>query len=246
MSLIKNRTPYLGKIKLKFQKDPYVRGGGLGILNTVHLNLGFTKLVSRIYPIQSKVEGYLVDPEKVKLINNFTGGIIDSIYLELGVPKEEFTLHNSFLTKNRIFVGDIERAWWYYTNQLGVCEDFPHGVAIKYNENYYYGLTTTTPQINDIIGYYGYTHRGGSLFKIGDRLFDVNYKPIEDDYEEWEWEGWVDKFNERLEKADDFDKKWLSEDGISAVIPFKKRGKKLIENLEEAKQAAINMSNYLS
>ena len=33
---------------------------------------------------------------------------------------------------------------------------------------------------------------------------------------------------------------------ISDVIPFRMRGSKLIENWPEAKQAAINMSKYLS
>ena len=35
-------------------------------------------------------------------------------------------------------------------------------------------------------------------------------------------------------------------DGIRAVVPFKKRGSKTIENWDDAIQAAINMSEYLS
>jgi hypothetical protein len=35
-------------------------------------------------------------------------------------------------------------------------------------------------------------------------------------------------------------------DGISYVIPFKLRGSKLIETMEEAFISARNMSNYLS
>ena len=38
----------------------------------------------------------------------------------------------------------------------------------------------------------------------------------------------------------------MLESGISNVIPFKKRGSKVIETLEDALQAAINMSNELS
>jgi hypothetical protein len=38
----------------------------------------------------------------------------------------------------------------------------------------------------------------------------------------------------------------MRESGISYVIPYKKRGKKVIENLDEALQAAINMSKDLS
>ena len=46
--------------------------------------------------------------------------------------------------------------------------------------------------------------------------------------------------------ADALDKKWMRESGISYVIPYKKRGKKVIKNWDEALQAAINMSKDLS
>jgi hypothetical protein len=83
-------------------------------------------------------------------------------------------------------------------------------------------------------------------FKIGDRLFDASYKPKEEDYEEWEWAGWKLKFEESYAKGDELDKRWMDNSGIGYVIPFKKRGKKLIENMEECLQAAINMSKDLS
>jgi hypothetical protein len=38
----------------------------------------------------------------------------------------------------------------------------------------------------------------------------------------------------------------MESSGIAYVIPFKKRGKKVIEDFEECLQAAINMSNDLS
>jgi hypothetical protein len=116
---------------------------------------------------------------------------------------------------------------------MKVCEDYPKGVSIKYEDN-------------QLIGYYGYTHRGGCLFKIGDRLFDSNYVPREEDYEEWEWIGWEDRFNDSYDKGDELTKKWMDEDGISYVMPYNKRGKKIIQTLEEAKQAAINISKELS
>jgi hypothetical protein len=61
-----------------------------------------------------------------------------------------------------------------------------------------------------------------------------------------EWAGWKLKYDKNLSESDDFDKKWMLESGISSVIPFKKRGKKVIETWEEALQAATNMSNELS
>jgi hypothetical protein len=102
------------------------------------------------------------------------------------------------------------------------------------------------PDQEFISGYHGYTHRGGQTFKIGDRLFDPSYKPKEEDYEEWEWIGWEYKYLELYGKSDKLDKKWMRESGIGYVIPYTKRGSKVIETWDEALQAAINMSKDLS
>lgn len=225
MKLIKNNTPYLGKIKLKFEKYPEYSGSS--ILNKVHLNLGFTKLVSRMTPFYNKELGRTIDPEKIALIEKHTGGKIGTHVFSGG------TLENSFLSNSGEYIGDIKDAWWYYQKELTVCDKYPHGVALVWD-----GWNH--------IGYYGYTHRGGQTFKISDRLFDENYEPKEEDYPEWQWAGFVEDFNKSYEKADELDKKWMNESGISYVIPFKLRGQKEIESDEEAMQAAINMSKYLS
>ena len=127
MNLIKNQTPYKGKIYLKFEKMPYyVSGGRGGMLNKVHLNLGFTKLVSRMVPIQG-LDGYFVDQKKVDLINNFTWGKIGDHRNDKG----DFNLTNSFLDQDGSYIGDVKEGWRYYKNNLIVCREYPHGVAIK-------------------------------------------------------------------------------------------------------------------
>jgi len=226
--MIKNTTPYIGKIRLKFEKHPGYTGKSK--LNKIHLDLGFTKLVSRITPIRD-LNGWIVNPECVYKINNYTGGVIKEHSFG---DTNEYSLPNSFLSKDGEYIGDIERGWWYYDNKMKVCDEYPHGVAERYDDE------------GNLIGYHGYTHRGGQTFKIGDRLFDASYEPKEEDYEEWEWAGWKLKYDKDLSESDDFDKKWMLESGISNVIPFKKRGSKVIETLEDALQAAINMSNELS
>lgn len=226
--MIKNTTPYIGKIKFKFEKYPEYTGKSK--LNKIHLNLGFTKLVSRITP-QQDLNGWLINPECVYLIQKHTGGKIGSHSFG---DKNEHTLPNSFLTKDGGYIGDIERGWWYYENNMKVCEQYPHGVAERYDDK------------GNLIGYHGYTHRGGQTFKIGDRLFYASYTPNEDDYEEWEWSGWQLKFEELYSKGDDLDKKWMDKEGIGYVIPFNKRGGKVIDNFKECLQAAINMSKDLS
>jgi hypothetical protein len=226
--MIKNTTPYLGKIKLKFERYPkYTRKLKL---NKIHLDLGFTKLVSRITP-EKDLNGWIVNPECVYKINRYTGGVIKQHTFG---DNNEHSLPNSFLSKDGEYIGDIERGWWYYKNNMKVCDKYPHGVAERYDDE------------GNLIGYHGYTHRGGQTFKIGDRLFDASYTPKEEDYEEWEWAGWKLDFDKRYSESDDLDKRWMDELGISYVIPYKKRGEKLIENMDECLQAAINMSKDLS
>jgi len=232
--IIKNHTPYVGKIKLRFEKYPEY--SGRTILNKVHLNLGFTKLVSRLEPNYLKESGREVDPRKVKLIELCTSGKIASYSLEPwgGMEQDDCNLNNSFLSKSGEYIGDIERAWWYYKNHMRVCEAYPHGVAELVGDS-------------DVIeGYYGYTHRGGQTFRIGNRLFEANYEPKESNYEPWEWAGFVQEYNKTILEADDFDIEWIKRAGISYVIPYKMRGKKEIKTMEECLQAAINMSKELS
>jgi len=226
--MIKNTTPYIGKIKLKFEKYPEYTGKSK--LNKIHLDLGFTKFVSRITP-ERDLNGWILNPECVYKINKYTGGVIKGHTFG---DNNEHSLSNSFLTKDGEYIGDIERGWWYYKNNMKVCDEYPHGVAERYDDE------------GNLIGYHGYTHRGGQTFKIGDRLFDPSYKPKEEDYEEWEWAGWKLDFDKRYSESDDLDKRWMDESGVSYVIPYKKRGKSLIENMDECLQAAINMSKDLS
>lgn len=261
MNLIKNETPYLGKIKLKFEKFPYYTSGTDGHLNKVHLNLGFIKLVSRMVPDETKEGQSNVDPNKVALIEHFTGGKVTKYeWWDVKNPKGEVfkstrepkhkkdilfhgALENSFVSKSGEYIGDINRGWWYYKNLLMVCEEYPHGVAARID------VDSATGEVY-VSGYCGYTHRGACVFKIGDRLFDPAYVPVPEDYTQKEWAKWEAKYNKALNKAikkdDKFDINCIQEDGIGGHIPFTLRGKKTIETLEEALQAAINMSKYLS
>jgi hypothetical protein len=254
-NMIENRTPYLGKMVLKFERHPYYTSSQDGKLNKVHLNLGFTKLVSRMEPKQV-MEGYSnIDPKKIKLIEKYTGGVIGTHTFG---KDDEHTLENSFLTKDGKYIGDINNAWWYYINKFYVCEEYPHGVAIKLKSyeptivltnsigDEYENFVTEQIENDNVEGFHGYSHRGGSTFKIGDRLFDADYMPIVDDYDRKEFEGYWKEYAKSYSRADGFDKKSIYGDGIKAVIPFNRRGKQVIEDWTQARQAAINMSKDLS
>jgi hypothetical protein len=241
--MIKNLTPYIGEIKIRFQKNPeYV---GKTLLNKVHLDLGFTKLVSRVKPFKDK-KGWIPDINKIYLINCYTGGMIRNHSWES--HGQNFTLNHSFVSKSGEYIGDLRKGWWYYQNNFKVCEDYPLGVAIKYDniKNTTFYNTFKYGKAN-IIGYYGYTHRGGSLFKLGDKLFDPNYIPKKEDFTHDEWEKYQFDFWKSIDSADsEWFKKGLENDGVKGVIPFNKLGDITIENWEQAKQAAINISKYLS
>ena len=220
--MIKNNTPYLGKLKFKFEKYPEYTDGT--VLNKIHLNLGFTKLVSR-------VSSETPDPTKVELINRRTGGRIATYKLK----DSNELIPNSFVTLNGDYIGDIRVGWWYYLNSMAVCPDQPLGVAEIWSDS-------------EIVGYYGYSHRGGCAFKIGDRLFDENFTPMEKHYLPKQWAGWVEQLEADLkqEDLDDWIRKDIEDDGVARYIPFNLKGRAVIKNMGQAKQAAINISNYLS
>jgi hypothetical protein len=254
MNIIKNQTPYVGKTRLKFEKHPHYSSGEDGMLNKVHVNLGFTKLVSRIVP-KRNLDGYIMDPEKIESINRWTWGKIGDHRNDKG----DFNLTNSFLAQDGSYIGGVKEGWRYYKNNLIVCREYPCGVAIKLKtyapdnvvknsiKDSYENYVAEQMENDNVVGYYGYTHRGGQTFKIGDRLFHEHYKPQKEDYTEKEWTKFEKKFQKSLANAeDDLDRKWIEKDGIPYVIPFKMRGPKIIENWDEARQAAINMSKYLS
>ncbi len=221
VSMIKNRTPYVGKIKLLFEKHPHYRSSD-SLLNKVHFDFGFTKLVSRMFPNKTKELGWEIDKRKINLINKNTGGYIRN-YIH-----NDFVLENSFLGDNGLYIGDIETGWWYYNNNFKVCDDYPKGVAEVW-------------RFGKLEGYYGYTHRGGQTFTIGDKLFDENWIPTFDELDEY----WIESYEQSTGiEVKNINDEFLSE--IVSYIPFKKRGSVTISNFEECKQSAINMSKYLS
>jgi hypothetical protein len=181
-------------------------------------------------------KGKEITQEEIQEIERLTGGKIGTHTF----GPDNFELKNSFLAPDGTFIGRIDEARWYVNNQMMVDEEHPHGVAAVITPETY---GTDNPVIE---GMYGYTHRGGQMFKIGDRLFDEKYKPKKEDYDEEQWGEFEKEFQKSYDKADELEKNWMDNDGISYVMPFKLRGSKLIETMEEAFIAARNMSNYLS
>lgn len=113
--------------------------------------------------------------------------------------------------------------------------------SMKYKNTNTYGVVYSDKTKK----YYGFTHRGVEGFGIGDMLFDINNENTSIYYNSIKYRI---KYLYTLIRAItcEFRFKYLIEDGIKDVIPFNKRGSKIIETKEEAKQAAINFMKYIS
>lgn len=93
--------------------------------------------------------------------------------------------------------------------------------------------------------YAGYSHRGFGLFGIGDMLFDEN-KDNETLY--YRNKSFRISFIKYLIKYinSPFDFEDLVMNGIKSIVPFKCRGNKQIDDMQEAYIAASNFAKYLS
>ena len=113
--------------------------------------------------------------------------------------------------------------------------------SMKYKNTNTYGVVYSDKTKK----YYGFTHRGIVGFGIGDMLFDINNENTSIYYNSIKYRI---KYLYTLIRAITckYRFKYLIEDGIKDVIPFNKRGSKIIETKEEAKQAAINFMKYIS
>ncbi len=257
--MIKNNTVYNGKIKLMFDKYPEWSGGG-SYLNKVHLNLGFTKLVSRIYAPQFLKEDNSLEldlrqyrQECIELINKFTGGKIGNHYFDNGNGGQHHLV--GFLAPDGTYMGDVAQGWWYFKNKMIVNKDYPHGTAIVVKDDVHRFVTSAFKDDEDyefeesdlfdfeIEGIYGFSHRGGSIFRIGDKIFDEKWRPTDEDLKSMNFQKMIASF-EKTNKGMN-NEGYSVKDKIVESISFKERGDKIIETLDDAKLAAKNLSKYL-
>ena len=241
--MIENKTPYLGKVKLKFQKHPHYIGKSL--LNDVHLDLGFVKLVSRVFPEKNK-KGWIPDINKIYKINIYTGGRIGNHTIDhLGL---EIPLKNVFISKDGTQIGNLMTGWWYYKNNLKVCDEHPKNLAIKYDNIHNTTFVNSNKNgMAKIVGYMVVNLGKNVLFSLGDSIYDETYIPSPLDFTEKEWMRFEKEFQQKLDNTKS-DLVWdrLQKVGIKLVIPPNRLGSKKITTFEEAKLSAINflMKNH--
>ena len=83
-----------------------------------------------------------------------------------------------------------------------------------------------------LIGYRGFSHRGGCVFQIGDTLFDAKWKmsKTHPDYP---------KLKKKADKSE-------FGDTVESFIAFKERGSNKCKSLSDCKKAAIRFAEYIS
>jgi hypothetical protein len=229
---IKRRSFYVGNLYFTITTEsPYYRSGG-DILNNVHFELFGFYFASRLVKRKTK-RGFRKDQKLIRVFESTCGVKVGNYQLKDASQNtyDDWTLPDAVLTPTtNKFVGTLDDCYWLLEKSVVVCNDFASAG---------YSLTDNA--------WIGWSHRAKAAFKKGDRLFDEKYKPVESDYTEEEWTKFSLAYQKSLNAAvDELDRKWIIEDGISYVIPFKQRGPKIIETNNEAKQAAINFSKYVS
>ena len=75
--------------QLFFEKNPHYRSSD-SLLNKIHFDFGFIKLVSRMFPFKDENNEWEINKSKVNMINKNTGGYIRNY------NTGDFLLRNSF------------------------------------------------------------------------------------------------------------------------------------------------------
>ena len=229
---VKNDTPYLGRLVLRIERNSNYKSTKKGFLNKIHIDFKFFKLVTRLIP-KTDDRGWVADPEKVSLIEKYTGGIVKEKILVDNESKSGYNLSHIFLTKSKKYVGDIFLGWYYFKNQLMILEDKPNGIAIKYKNRKIEGYLVMTEKIN-------------VMLRIGDRIFNEDYNPSKSEFSKKEWNKWRKKFYVVHSNALGWQKKELDRRGMFHFIPHNLRGFKKITTLDQAKESAIKIYNYIT
>lgn len=247
-----NNTAYKGKIKFFIKKEVPYYSNSTTKLNKVYFKLFGYYFYSQIKILYNKNELLKYREKCLYKIEKFTNLVIKysvcnnigetvfitENYKNLDIEKynnKDFSFMLECYNKNGKYIGDIERGWWYFKNNL-IADDILSCIAFNKKNN----------------SYVGYTHRASCKFKIGDRLFEDDYIPVKEDYTKKQWKGFEKR---RIKIAKNNFKKWkdfptfeetLNDTKLEDVISFKLRGNKIIKNLEECKQAALNFAKYVS
>jgi hypothetical protein len=181
-------------------------------------------------------------PEAISRANNLFGYVSNKLAKNIFESEGKNTNMRDF-SKVLLAKGEYNRLYCYNLtgDLLGSLGDMSWMIVEKYSPDFEHKGVAYNKEDNSFVGY---SHRCKQKFKIGDRIFDENYDPKEEDYEEWEWAGFLEKQTKAQKESDAGG--WGDVISIKEVVPFKKRGAETIETSLQARTAAHNFSNYIS
>jgi len=229
---VKNDTPYLGRLVLRFEKNPLYKSLKKGFLNKIHLNFIFFKIVTRIIP---KIEGreILINENAKILIEKYT-----SCKLNRKVELNEESDHGSVIVHNLIYDkkhhwGDIDFGWWMIKNQIMVSQEKPRFLAFRYENR-------------QIVGAYIKLNQGGLHLKIGDRIFEPDFRPSSPFYEQNYWKKVNKEYKIDFKNANKETKVKMMREGVKKYIPIQQLGRYKIETKEDLILSAERIFDFLS
>lgn len=147
------------------------------------------------------------------------------------VNKNYIVITSAYSPSNGMYIGSIKLAD-FLQNKKGI--DFNTCIC-SYKESIrdYEDLVCNVAFSPKLSKWCGWSHRAIACFGIGDKLFDEFFE--------------IDLLPEsEKEKYSEYIKEWKENGGYKEeYVPFTLHGYKIIGNLDEAKQAAINFADYV-
>jgi hypothetical protein len=229
---IKNNTPYLGRLVLRIEKEPEYNDIKKGYLNNIHLNLKFFKIVTRLIP-NIKNESLELKDDTIVLIEKYTRcNLVKVIRLSDESETGRFFGYNLVYDKKHYW-GDLDFGWWMMKNLIIVSEEEPKNVAFQYKDK-------------KIIAVFIKVRDKTLFLKIGDKIFEEDYRPSPTFHETKEWKEWFNRYKLDYKRADDEKKFKMKGDGLVNYAPIQKRGRINIETKEDLLKSAKKIVKYLS
>lgn len=229
-SNIKNKTLFDGEVKLKFKFLKNKTKLEIYFLNEVHFKLFGIEIFSYIIP---KIENgeCLINEEKKAQIEKSCNIIlkkIDSNIKNFGNKNAKLNYYS--FTKTGIMVGNHKLALRFLENNLRLDNEYPDKIFEKYVDKKLVGYGC----INDIDNY----------FTIGDKIYDKNYIVSRKDFTNKEYS----EIKSNIQSCENMEKTFKNSKEIEYVLNEfspKKKGKKIISKISEAKISALNYAKKI-
>ena len=127
---VKNETPYLGKLVLKFEKNPDYNSISQGYLNKIHLSFFSWKLSSRLIPniVEKSLE---LKTDIIVFIEKYTNCVLYRYLKKTDEVDEGYIFSYNLLYDKQHYWGDIDFGWWMVKNQIIVSNELPQNVAFR-------------------------------------------------------------------------------------------------------------------